>query len=109
MARQIALIPVCIAHDRGISVGVSDCHQNRSASNEPPSVGVLSTARRSAAGALSEFRIRAIVTIWVCLLRRESQPNKTAVIIEPKTCLLSEIGRESLWLLQAKFAFPFRQ
>ena len=35
MARQIALTTACISHDRGINVGVSDCHQNRSATEEP--------------------------------------------------------------------------
>src|SRR5262245_18075113 len=59
MARQIAPITVCIPHDRGISVGVSDCHQNTSASNDPLSVGVPSAPRLSVATGLSEFCMRA--------------------------------------------------
>src|SRR5262247_245643 len=35
MARQTAPITACLSHDRGINVGVSDCHQNRSATDEP--------------------------------------------------------------------------
>jgi|SRR5689334_11366015 len=65
MARQIAPIAVCICHDRGISVGVSDCHQNRSASNEPLSVGVASAPWRSAASGLSELCLRASQRIRV--------------------------------------------
>src|SRR5215470_606220 len=43
MARQTAPMVACTSHDRGISVGVSDCHQKRTASDEPPSVGGPST------------------------------------------------------------------
>ena len=36
-------IPACASQDRGISVGVSDCTQNTSASVEPTSDGAPST------------------------------------------------------------------
>lgn len=58
MARQIALTTTCIRHDRGINVGVSDCHQNTSASDEPLNVAALRADRRTRANVRDGSELR---------------------------------------------------
>src|SRR5262245_23030767 len=55
----------CVSHDRGINVGVSDCHQNRSASDEPVSVGVPNAPRRSVSGVPATATPVHVTTIFI--------------------------------------------